>query len=220
MDGHRPSYVTYRQRPSFLWRPSLWWTWLWPMSLQDMAMPMALGPPAMFVFLSGAVMDHVRDGLEWCYSSIFPCQRFYCCDPECQDAVNLCTSYWKSLGHLMIYHSHIQNNIFFFGNCPSLIYNLVSLHHIPWCSLCLQHFHAVYLINLSWGNSSAAFDPTYIFISCWHPQCSTRGRTAGLKPVLWSRAMAGLRMGPRWYFCNLFPFLFKTFYFILMAYAN
>ncbi len=186
----------------FLTSPSLWWTWLWPMSLQDTAMPMAPGPPAMFVFLNGAVTDHVRDGLDWCYSSIFPCHRFYSCDPECQDTVNLCTSYWKSLGHLMIYPLHIQSNLFFFGNFPSLIYILVSLCHILWCSVCLQHFHAVYLINLSWGNASAAFDPTYIFISCSH-----RSAAPGDQLQVWSQCSgAGLRMAPRWYFCNLFPF--------------
>lgn len=63
-----------------------------PMALQDMAMPMAAGPPAMLVFLNEAVMDHVRDGLDWCYSSIFSCQLVYCCDLECHNVINLCTS--------------------------------------------------------------------------------------------------------------------------------
>lgn len=54
------------------------------MALQDMAMPTAPGPPAMFAFLNEAVMDHLKDGLDLCYSSIFTCQRFYCCDLECR----------------------------------------------------------------------------------------------------------------------------------------
>lgn len=57
--------------------------------VHDMAMSMASGPPAMFVFLNAAVKGLMRDGLEWCYSSIFPCQLFYCSDLECQEAVNL-----------------------------------------------------------------------------------------------------------------------------------
>lgn len=63
------------------------------MALQDMAMPMAPGLPAMFVSLIVAAMDHVRDRLDWCYSSIFPCQQVYCCDLGCQETINLCTSY-------------------------------------------------------------------------------------------------------------------------------
>ena len=62
------------------------------MALLDVAMLMAPGAPALFVSPSEAVMDHVSDGLDWAYSSIFPCQGFYCCHLECQEAVNLCTS--------------------------------------------------------------------------------------------------------------------------------
>lgn len=170
--------------------PSLWWTWLGPMTLQEMTVPVAPGPPAMFVFLKKAVKNHVRDGLDWCYSSIFPCQQFYCCDPECQKAVNLCTSYWKSLGHLMIYHLNRQwVQYFFFGNSPSL-----AVCHILWCSVCListTFILSALLIPLG-RNLSTAFDPIYIFMSFRWPQCSMQGPTAGLKPVLWSRAMAGL----------------------------
>lgn len=53
----------------------------------------APGAPAMFVFPNEAIMNGVRDGLDRCYSSIFPCQRFYCRDLECQEAGALCTSY-------------------------------------------------------------------------------------------------------------------------------
>lgn len=164
-------------------------------------MPMAPGPPAMFVFLN----DHVRDGLDWCCSSIFLCQRFYCCDLECQEAVNLWStpSYWKS--HDLPFTHKVQ--YFFFADCPSLIYILVSLWHILWGCVCpIGTLFILYtsLIPLG-GNSSAVFDPSYIFISSGHPQCSTRRPTAGLKPTLWSR---GLRMAQRWYICIVFTFLF------------
>lgn len=113
--GRRLSYVTCGQRPSFLWPAhhfdghDLGW-WL----CKDMAMPVAPGTPAVFVFLNEAVMDHVRDGLDWCYGSIFPCQRVYCCDLECQEAVNLCTS--------LIHPLQLQYSIFFFFWQLSIIY--------------------------------------------------------------------------------------------------
>lgn len=150
------------------------------MALQDMVMPLAPGPPAMFVFLTVAVMDHVRDGRDCCHSSIFPCQGFYGCDLECQEAVNLCISYWKSLGRLMIYHLHMQ--YFFFS--------LATVHHLfiflavcvilwcPVCFICTTFILYTALIPLG-GNSPAAFDPTYIFMSSGRPQCSTQGPTAG-----------------------------------------
>lgn len=57
-----------------------------------MAVPTAPGTPAMFVFLDEAATDQVRDGLRGCNSSIFPRQRFYSADLECQEAVNQFTS--------------------------------------------------------------------------------------------------------------------------------
>lgn len=75
----------------------------------------------------------------------------------------------------VIYHLHTQYSIFFFfGNCPSLIYNLASVH-LFWCSVCLICTTFILypsLIPLG-ENLSAAFDPTYIFISCGRPQCSS-----------------------------------------------
>lgn len=58
-----------------------------------MAVPTAPGTPAMFVFPDEAVTGQVRDGLHSCYSSIFPRQRFYSTDLECQEAVNQFTSH-------------------------------------------------------------------------------------------------------------------------------
>lgn len=164
--------------------PSLWWTWLGPMTLKEMTMPVAPGPPAMFVFLKKAIKNHVRDGLDWCYSSIFPCQWFYCCDPECLKAVNLCTSSWKSLGHLMIYHLNRQWVQYF------ILWQLSITYLYSWQSVIF--FDVPTLLIPLGRNLSTAFDPTYIFMSFRRPQCSVRGPTAGLKPVLWSKAMAGL----------------------------
>lgn len=159
---------------------------------------MASSPPSMSVFLNEAIKGHVRDGLDWCYSSIFPCQRFYCSDLQCQEAVNLWSipSYWK-------YHDlPFTHKVQYFILCQLsttyiyIFYILVSLWHILWGCVCLiGTLFILYtsLIPLG-GNSSAAFDPSYIFISSGHPQCSIQAPTAGLKPTLWSRAMARVRM--------------------------
>lgn len=65
---------------------------------------------------------------------------------------------------------------FFFGNCPSLIYNPVGLCHSFWCSVCLTTFILYTSLIPPGENLSAAFDPTYIFMSCEHPQCSIEGQ--------------------------------------------
>lgn len=96
---------------------------------------------------------------------------------------------------------------FFFGNCPSLIYNPVGLCHIFWCSVCLTTFILNTTLIPPGENLSAAFDPTYIFISCEHPQCSIEDQLQ-VWACSWSRAMAGLRAADRSFVIN---FLFKVF---------
>lgn len=79
--------------------------------------------------------------------------------------------------------AHTGQCFFFFANCPSLIYLLASLCDILWhyvCLICTTFIQYPSLIPLG-RHSPAAFDPTYIFISCGRPQCSTWGPAAGLK---------------------------------------
>lgn len=45
------------------------------MALRDMAGPVAPGPPAASVCLNDAVVDQMRDGLDWCRSSISPLSK-------------------------------------------------------------------------------------------------------------------------------------------------
>lgn len=137
---------------------SLWWTWLGAMALQDMAMLMAPGPPAMFIFVNEAVMDHVRDRLDYYYTSIFHVIGFI--------AMILSVSRQSISAHYtenLSYHNlpfTLIGLYFFFASCQSLIYILVSLCHILWYYvfvICITSI--LYMSLIPPGKNSTAFDP-------------------------------------------------------------
>ena len=89
----------------------------------------------------------------------------------------------------MIYRSYI-------GFC--FLFRLCIIHLLS-CQLWLSNLHHLCPSFISRGrNMSAAFNPTYIFISCGRPQCSTCGSAAGLKLVPPSRA-AALSVAQGWH---------------------
>lgn len=156
--------------------PSLWWTRSGPVALQEMAGPMAPGPPAMIVF---------------CYGSCEGLATLVLYLHLPMSAVLLLWS-WVSGGsqspHLILKKDHCDlplthkaQYFFFFGKCPTLISIFVTLYRVLWGSVCLIAPFSHWTLSLG-GNLSAAFDPTCIFISCG--QCSNMGPTAGLKPGL------------------------------------
>lgn len=54
------------------------------------AMSRAACLPAMFIFLlNKAVIDGLRDGLDWGYIAVSPRQGIHCSDHECQEARHL-----------------------------------------------------------------------------------------------------------------------------------
>lgn len=67
--------------------------------------------------LKDAVMGHVRDGLDWCSSSIFQCQRFYCCDLEGTQSLHFilkisCSSHDLPLPHTVYFYSATFHHLF------------------------------------------------------------------------------------------------------------
>lgn len=167
-----------------------------PITLMDLTMEgwfgrtwpvlMAPGPPAVFVLLCEAITGHVRDELDWCYSSIFP-----------MSAVLLLWS-WVSGGSqslrfilkisqpwcdlpLALYFFYLEPSIIL---CP--IFFDVLLSH-------LLHFHTVHH-NPSWGKFVRWVWPNLHIYKLWAPAVQQTGPTAGLKPLLWSRVMTGPRM--------------------------
>lgn len=79
-----------------------------PIALQDMVTPAAAVAPDMFVFLSEAVMDLMRDEL------------------DCQDAITALHTYFCQL---VMYHLQIHNSIF--SSIFPVIYHL--LMSLPIC---------------------------------------------------------------------------------------
>lgn len=161
------------------------------------------GPPAMFIFLNEIVMDHVKDGLDWCYTSIFLCQWFYCSNLESQRQ-SICARYWKSV--ISRFTADSCRTVF------SLIAVNLSLCHILWYYVSLTCMSSMLYISLMpLGKNSTACDSEVMGIH----------RAAPEKQLLKANALVKSNgSGIIEYVCITLNYLCNSFYFRIMVFTN
>lgn len=126
------------------------------MALQDMALPMAPGPPAMFVFLSEAVKDMWGMGYTCAIAPSSLVSSFITVILRVRKlSVSILKTerHWKPPGYGQSWFTSYTCAVFYFFrlSITSLYFCSFKLYSLTFSLPCLHHFHTPYFINPSRG---------------------------------------------------------------------